>query len=110
LNEILELKNIQQEKLTVLKDGPEEILPAKWPNEGRIKFDKVSVRCRPQTSLNLDKLSFEIEPGHKVGILRKAGTGKSAIPLVLSRIFELTEGQILIDGKQISRVNLQKLR
>ena len=49
------------------------------------------MRYKPRTPLRLTKLSLDIEPGHKVGIVGRTGAGKSTICLVLSRIIELAE-------------------
>jgi ATP-binding cassette subfamily C (CFTR/MRP) protein 1 len=68
------------------------------------------MRYKPRTPLRLTKLSLDIEPGHKVGIVGRTGAGKSTICLVLSRIIELAGGKFVIDGKQSSRVNINKLR
>jgi ABC-type multidrug transport system fused ATPase/permease subunit len=58
----------------------------------------------------LNNLSFEIQPGHKIGVVGRTGAGKSTICLALSRIVELTEGSIEIDGEDISKLELAYLR
>lgn len=55
-------------------------------------------------------LSFEIEPGQKVGICGRTGAGKSTIALTLSRIIELEKGSIEIDGIDIASLDLKDLR
>lgn len=55
-------------------------------------------------------LTFEIEPGQKVGICGRTGAGKSTIALTLSRIIELEKGSIEIDGIDIASLNLKDLR
>lgn len=59
----------------------------------------------------MNKLTFEIAAGEKIGICGRTGAGKSTIALTLSRIIELEEGgQILIDGIDISKLKLSELR
>ena len=58
----------------------------------------------------LKGLSFKIEAGHKIGIVGRTGAGKSTVALALSRIIELDEGQISIDGVDIASISLELLR
>ena len=74
-----------------------------WPSQGRIEFDRVNLRYRPNTDIVLDDLSFTVEPGSKVGVVGRTGAGKSTISLALSRIVELCGGSIKIDGVDISQ-------
>lgn len=70
----------------------------------------MTLKYRPTTEDVLRKLSFTVEPGHKVGVVGRTGAGKSTLCLALSRIVELTEGSIEIDGQDISEVKLSILR
>jgi len=58
----------------------------------------------------LKDISFDVKPGHTIGIVGRTGCGKSTLALCLSRLLELDSGAILIDGLEISRVNLEILR
>jgi len=62
------------------------------------------------TDLVIRNLTFTAEPGMKVGIVGRTGAGKSTLGLTLSRIMELESGAILIDGVDISKVDLHLLR
>ncbi len=68
------------------------------------------MRYRPTTEVVLDKLTFKAFPGEKVGVVGRTGAGKSTICLSLSRIVEIVGGTILIDGEDISKLNLNDLR
>jgi ATP-binding cassette subfamily C (CFTR/MRP) protein 1 len=85
-------------------------LPEGWPKEGKVSFKDVSLRYRPKTAIVLKDLTFDIEPGQKIGICGRTGAGKSTIALTLSRIIELEKGTIEIDGVDISSLNLKDLR
>lgn len=54
----------------------------------------------------LNNLSFEVEPGTKVGVVGRTGAGKSTICISLSRIVELYDGIIYIDGINIAEIDL----
>lgn len=68
------------------------------------------LRYRPNTELVLKGLSFDVKAGTKVGVVGRTGAGKSTISMALSRIVELDQGQILIDGVDISQHDIQQLR
>ena len=81
-----------------------------WPQEGRVEFRNVNLKYRPNTDLVLHDLSFDVEPGHKIGIVGRTGAGKSTISLALARIVELHSGQIIIDGQDIKLIDLAEYR
>lgn len=68
------------------------------------------MKYRPTTEIVLDNLTFIAKPGEKIGVVGRTGAGKSTICLSLSRIVEIIEGTILIDGVDISKVNLSYVR
>lgn len=73
----------------------------KWPEKGIVEFRNVSLKYRPNTDTVLHDLSFRIGSGEKVGVVGRTGAGKSTICLALSRIVEIFQGEILIDGVNI---------
>jgi len=85
-------------------------MPSSWPSEGRISMQDVSVRYRESLPKVLNELKLEIPGGTKVGICGRTGSGKSTLAKCLFRLIETTEGTIQIDGRDISRVELTKLR
>jgi len=68
------------------------------------------LKYRPTTEIVLNNLSFDVLPKEKIGIVGRTGSGKSTICISISRIVELLSGKILIDGIDISKVNLNHLR
>ncbi|CAH1990666.1 unnamed protein product [Acanthoscelides obtectus] len=89
---------------------PEKTPPSRWPDQGSVEFKNYSVRYRPGLDLVLKDVSFRIKGGEKVGIVGRTGAGKSSLTLSLFRIIEAAEGQILIDGVNISDLGLHSLR
>ncbi|KAF9307887.1 CD9 antigen, partial [Linnemannia elongata] len=63
-------------------------LPENWPAQGRLSFKSYSTRYRQGMDLVLKKVSFEVLPGEKVGIVGRTGAGKSSLTLALFRIIE----------------------
>ncbi|KAF9586641.1 Multidrug resistance-associated protein 1 [Lunasporangiospora selenospora] len=63
-------------------------LPENWPNHGEVRFKNYSTRYRQGMDLVLNNVSFEIQPGEKVGIVGRTGAGKSSLTLALFRIIE----------------------
>jgi ATP-binding cassette subfamily B protein len=58
----------------------------------------------------LQNISFKVKKGETVAILGKTGAGKSSILSLLTRMYDIKEGNIIIDGKNIDEVNLSDLR
>ena len=68
------------------------------------------LRYRPNTDIVLNHLDFKVESGHKIGVCGRTGAGKSTLAMALTRIVELEEGSIEIDGLDISKMPLKDLR
>ncbi|XP_063611389.1 ATP-binding cassette sub-family C member 9-like [Penaeus indicus] len=85
-------------------------LPPGWPLEGRVEFQSVTLTYDPMLAPVLSGLTFTINPGEKVGLCGRTGSGKSSLILSLYRIVEASRGRILLDGTNILAVPLQVLR
>ncbi|WP_160135917.1 ABC transporter ATP-binding protein [Chryseobacterium sp. c4a] len=82
----------------------------KYPIQGDIEFRNVSY-VYPNTGIKaLENLSFKIKAGESLAIMGKTGSGKSTIALLLCRLIDPTEGEILIDGKNLKEHNLENYR
>ncbi len=81
-----------------------------WPNEGKVVFDNFSMKYRDNCDLALRDINIEINPGEKIGIIGRTGSGKSSLTLSLFRIIEAYSGSIFIDDVNISELPLKKLR
>ncbi|KPE49600.1 ABC transporter ATP-binding protein [Chryseobacterium indologenes] len=81
-----------------------------YPIKGDIEFRNVTY-VYPNTGIKaLDNLSFKINAGESLAIMGKTGSGKSTIALLLCRLIDPTEGEILIDGKNLKEHNLDNYR
>lgn len=118
-NLYLENEKIQPKNILELKDLESDINQAKnfvnfpkriWPSKGVIQFKNYSVKYRPETPIVLSDLNFVIHASEKVGIIGRTGSGKSTICNSLFRIIEPFQGSIFIDGVDITKIGLKKLR
>ncbi|KAF9893611.1 hypothetical protein FE257_010923 [Aspergillus nanangensis] len=86
------------------------VVPASWPSQGTIQVSNLVVRYAPDLPPVLDGVSFRIDQNERVGIVGRTGAGKSSLVLALFRMLEASQGQILVDGLDISSIRLQDLR
>lgn len=68
------------------------------------------MRYFPSWPRVLNNVSFTLEPGWKVGVVGRTGSGKSTLIMALFRLVELSHGSICIDGVDISLLSLHDLR
>lgn len=78
--------------------------------DGTITFKNVSFIYEDTNIQALNNVSFSIEKGKTLAILGKTGSGKSTILSLISRLYDTTEGVILMDNQAIKEVNLYDLR
>jgi ATP-binding cassette subfamily B multidrug efflux pump len=78
--------------------------------EGSISFDNVSYTYEDTHIKALQNITFTVNKGETLAILGKTGSGKSTIISLISRLYDVTTGKILIDNKEISQLNLFDLR
>ena len=78
--------------------------------EGSISFENVSYTYEGTNIKALQNISFTVKKGETLAILGKTGSGKSTILSLISRMYDVTEGKLNIDGSEISTLNLFDLR
>lgn len=81
-----------------------------WPSEGGIQFNNVVASYTVQSSPVLNGISFKVEPGQRIGICGRSGSGKSSLLATLFRMTEITSGSIIIEGIDISTLPRNEVR
>ncbi|KAF9165613.1 Canalicular multispecific organic anion transporter 2 [Actinomortierella ambigua] len=89
-NELISVERIDQytKETQEAPNHTDVKLPDNWPDQGHIEFKDYSTRYRQGMDLVLKNVSFEVQPGEKVGIVGRTGAGKSSLTLALFRIIE----------------------
>ncbi|KAI9932291.1 hypothetical protein MW887_009803 [Aspergillus wentii] len=99
-----------EESLSEEKRAKAQALPASWPTSGRVEFQNVTARYHEDGPNVLRDVSFVANPGERIGIVGRTGSGKSTLGLSLLRFVEISGGDIMIDGVNINQILLNRLR
>jgi subfamily B ATP-binding cassette protein MsbA len=83
--------------------------PALKLTDARVEFRDVSFSYRPD-EIVLNRMSFVAEPGKVTALVGPSGGGKSTVLALLLRLYEVTTGDVVIDGQAISGVSRRSLR
>ena len=114
LNIELNSNLIGARKLLEIVDSPsseplDDDKPALKLTDARVELRDVSFAYRPNEPV-LSRMSFMAEPGKVTALVGPSGGGKSTVLALLLRFFDISEGDILIDGQSISTVSRRSLR
>jgi len=98
--------SIEQEASATTETRP----PNDWPQKGHIVVQDLVLRYSPDAPDVLKEISFDVPPGAKIAIVGPTGSGKSSLFQALQRLVEPRSGRIIIDGQDLSKVDLHDLR
>ena len=76
---------------------------------GEVTFEHVSFSYDDKVKV-LDDVSFRIKPGETIALVGPTGAGKSTIVNLISRFYDVQQGSVLIDGKDVKNVSIESLR
>jgi len=104
---------ISVQRLGDILNSPTEVAGAKSslpPIAGRIGFDQVSFRYRPDPPEVLKGITLDIQPGEVIGIVGRSGSGKSTLTKLIQRLYVPERGRVLIDGMDLTLADASSLR
>jgi HlyB family type I secretion system ABC transporter len=108
--------SLSLERLSDIVDTPREAEDLDRQNipmpaiQGAVKYDNVTFRFASSGAPQLVHVSLDFPAGTFVGIVGQSGSGKSTLMKLLPRLYEAESGRILVDGYDISKVELYSLR
>jgi ATP-binding cassette subfamily B protein len=100
-------------RIAEIFDAPREITDGPSndaPRGGRLELVDVGFRFPDSDAWALRHVSVTVEPGETLALVGSTGSGKSVLAALLSRLYDVTEGEIRIDGRDIRELSLAALR
>jgi len=99
------INEFMQQRPTVVNSNT-----ASYAIAGEIEFQNVSFTYPENNITALKNVSFKLQPGQSLGVTGPVGCGKSTLVALLTRQYDVSAGEILVDGKNIKHHNLELLR
>ncbi|KAH8681655.1 putative ATP-binding cassette transporter [Xylariales sp. PMI_506] len=109
LGSVSRVRNFERDVKPESKEGENFQPPPDWPQKGMIEFRGVTASHNPD-AVALREVSFKLEPGKKLGICGRTGSGKSSLVGTILRLLELDSGSISIDGIDLATVPRETIR
>jgi len=113
LEQMLYINNLREfleTKPQLLTTSFEQREPVASPEEGSLTFEAVTFVYPGAEKPTLRNLDFHIEPGEIVGLVGENGAGKTTLAKLICRLYDATEGRVLIDGEDIRAYTLEDLQ
>jgi ATP-binding cassette subfamily B protein len=104
ITDLLEFFNVQPKVFS-----KPNALPAPRPIRKGFEFQNVSFAYPGQTRLVLSDVSFRLEPSERLALVGENGQGKTTIVKLLTRLYDPTDGQILLDGIDLREYDVEDL-
>lgn len=87
-----------------------DALPFPAPVRSGFEFERVSFRYPDSERWALRNVSFRLGPGERLALVGENGAGKTTLVKLLTRLYDPTEGRLLLDGEDLRRYDLEELR
>ncbi|QFK71172.1 ABC transporter ATP-binding protein [Pradoshia sp. D12] len=101
---IVDVLNTEQD----IKQSDQPLVPV--PDKGTLEFKNVSFSYSKNGERVLSNVSFSVPSGQTLGIIGATGSGKTTLVKLLPRLYDVDEGQILLNGIDIKDMDIQELR
>lgn len=103
------------ERLLEILEEPNEIKEHDNPIkdveiQGEVTFNNVTLKYRGDDKAALESISFHVPKGSVVGLIGATGSGKTSVTQLITRFYDVTEGEVLIDGRNVKEYDLYTLR
>lgn len=79
------------------------------PENGSVEFKEVSFSYSYLKDVVIN-LNLKVEPGETIGVIGGTGSGKSSIVNLIPRFYDATKGQVLVNGQNVKKYNVEELR
>jgi len=117
INQLYQAGRASSDRVAEILDAAQEtygdenaIAPATFSRaRGQVEYRNVSFSYRPDVPA-LHEINLSVKPGQCVALVGPTGAGKSTLVSLLSRFYEATSGQILLDGRDVAGISLRELR
>jgi ATP-binding cassette, subfamily B, multidrug efflux pump len=81
------------------------------PNlRGEVRFENVSFRYKGENAHALHEIDIAVQPNQVVALVGPTGSGKSSLINLIPRFYDVTKGQVMVEGHDVRRLNLKTLR
>lgn len=112
---ILQMGSASMERINVILDEKPEIyddenITDKSNIEGSVEFKNVSFKYDNSNEYALKNINFKIPKGKTLAIVGRTGSGKTTLVNLLLRLYNINEGDILVDGVELPKISLETLR
>lgn len=103
------IREVLDTEVTLTDEGC--ALPEKTVDSGRIEFKNVSFRYyKDNHEAVLSHINFKVESGQVLGIIGSTGSGKTTLVQMIPRLYDVDEGEVLVDGVNVKDYSLKHLR
>ena len=113
ISSIIQQAEASQKRINeFLKQKSEIVSPnnTKFDISGEIEFKNVEFTYKDTGIKALKNINFKLNKGDKLGIIGKTGSGKSTLLNLIVRLYNINEGKIMVDTKNINSINIKSLR
>lgn len=103
------------ERLLEILEADQEV--DEYPNsiqndrlQGRVEFRNVALNYTKDDEAALETITFKVEPGKVIGLIGPTGSGKTSITQLMTRFYQTTNGEVLIDDRNVKEYSIHSLR